>query len=176
MSFGDLLVAGATWALALGAAWATLVCGAAALEVLSSGRLALTARLGCPARARRVLLAGLGLLLAGGAAAVPGPASAGSSARDQLGLPVPARPTGTSPVRPSVPAQSVRVQPGDNLWRLSREHSRPSATEQDVARLVERTYRANRTVIGSDPDLIKPGQHLQIPRQRHDSASDSSPH
>ena len=135
MSFGDLLVIGATWALVIGAAWAVLIVSAAAVEVLSSGRLALTARLGCPAPARRALLAGLGIVLATHA----------------------------------VPRQRVEVQPGDSLWRLAREHSARSASEQDVARLVARTYRANRTIIGADPDLIRPGQRLHLPLQRQDT-------
>jgi len=68
-----------------------------------------------------------------------------------------------------VPRQRVEVQPGDTLWRLSQQRARGAATDQDIARLVARTYRANREVIGADPDLILPGQRLQIPRQRHDT-------
>ena len=92
--------------------------------------------------------------------------SARSTARHAsgLGLPVPARPTGSAY---AVPRQRVEVQPGDSLWRLARAAApaRPPRT-QDVARLVARTYRANRTVIGPDPDLIRPGQRLRIPLQR----------
>lgn len=168
MSFGDLLVTGALWALAVGAAWAALIVAAAVIEVASSGRLALTARTGCPAPARRALLAGLGIVLASGGAVVTSPVSAApapsaSGTRSQLGLPVPARPTG---VRAAVPRQRVEVQPGDSLWRLSQQRSRATATDEDVARLVARTYRTNRRVIGPDPDLIQPGQHLRIPRPR----------
>jgi nucleoid-associated protein YgaU len=173
MVFGDLLVAGATWALGLGAAWAALILAAAVIEVGSSGRLALTGRLGCPAPARRALLAGLGVALASGGAVVAGPVSAAPAplgqeaarlaARGQFGLPVPARPTGSAYSRPR---QRVEVQPGDSLWRLSQKRSSRTASTQDVAHLVERTYRANRRVIGPDPDLIQPGQRLRIPTQR----------
>jgi nucleoid-associated protein YgaU len=172
MSFGDLLVVGATWALCLAAVWAALIVAAAVVEVASSGRLALMARLGCPAPARRALLAGLGVVLATGGAVVTGPVSAapapfgqGSSGqgRDQLGLPVPARPTGSAY---PPPRQQVEVRPGDSLWRLSQQRSSARASTQEVARLVERTYRANRRVIGLDPDLIHPGQRLRIPTQR----------
>jgi nucleoid-associated protein YgaU len=171
MSFGDLLVTGATWALALGVVWAVLVCGAAVLEVVSSGRFALTARVGCPAPARRALVAGLGVVLASGGAVGAGPVSAtpaplGQGSRGQLGLPVPARPTGAAAV---VPRQRVEVRPGDSLWRLSEQRSRPTVSDHDIARLVARTYRANRTVIGSDPDLIQPGQRLRLPEPRRET-------
>jgi hypothetical protein len=165
MSFGDLLVSGATWALGLGGAWALLIGVAATLEVLSSGRLALTSRTGCPAPVRRVLLAGLGVLLAG-AGAVASPVSAAptpSGSRGQLGLPVPVRPTGAAYAEPR---RHVEVRPGDCLWRLAHRRSPPGATDREVARLVTRTYRSNRRVIGPDPDLIQPGQQLRLPRQR----------
>ena len=172
MAFDELLVTGATWALALGAAWALLVLAAAVVEVVSDGRLALTTRLGCPATLRRVLLAGLGVVLASGGAvavvpvaAAPAPFSprSGAGALDSSGLPVPARPTGAAY---SLPRQRVVVEPGDNLWSLCHDHAGRRTATQDVARLVERTYRANRREIGPDPDLIHPGQRLRIPQQR----------
>jgi nucleoid-associated protein YgaU len=174
MSFGDLLVKGATWALALGAAWAVLVCAAAVLEVVSAGRLAITARLGCPAPARRALLAGLGVVLASGGvvvtsqvSAAPPVAGSGGGSRGQLGLAVPSRPTGSTP---AVPRQRVEVQPGDSLWRLAEQRSRAATSDAGIARLVARTYRTNRHIIGADPDLIRPGQRLQVPRPRERSA------
>jgi LysM domain len=175
-SYDDLLVAGAAWALVLCAAWAGLVCAAAVLEVVSAGRLAVTRLVGCPAPARRVLLATLGVAMAGGGALVAGPVSAapaplesGSSGRsERLGLPVPARPTGAAY---SLPRLRVEVRPGDSLWRLARQRA-PTASTPDVTRLVARTYTANRWVIGPDPDLIRPGQRLLIPRPRHHSTPD----
>jgi nucleoid-associated protein YgaU len=168
MSFGDLLVTGATWALVLTGMWAAVIVAAAAVEVVTSGRWALTTRLGCPAPVRRALLGGLGIVLAGGGAVVAGPVSAtpgplGQPGRGQLGLPVPARPTDSPPL---VPRQRVEVRPGDSLWRISTDQLQGTFSDQDVVRLVARTYRANRTVIGADPDLIRPGQQLRIPRQR----------
>lgn len=160
MEFGDLLVTGAAWALGLGAVWALLICAAAILEVTSSGRLAFTGRLGCPAPARRALLAGLGVALASGGGVVAGPVAARSGPPD---LPVPARPIGSAY---PPPRQRVVVEPGDSLWRLAQTHSSARATTQDLARLVGRTYRTNRRVIGPDPDLIQPGQRLHIPAQR----------
>ena len=185
MVFGDLLVTGATWTLALGAAWAVLICAAAVAEVLSDGRLALTSRLGCPASARRALLAGLGVVLASGGAVAAGPVSAApapfdssrTGQRDEQrdgplsGLSVPARPTGSAH---TVPPQQVEVevQPGDCLWRLSQARAPARASMPDVARTVARTYRANRDVIGPDPDLIHPGQQLRIPHQRRDDPNE----
>ena len=184
MAFGDLLVTGSTWTLALGGVWAALICAAAVVEVLSDGRLALTSRLGCPASARRALLAGLGVVLASGGAVAAGPVSAAPAPWDSSrsgqrheqgdgladgqvsGLPVPVRPLGSAG---PVPRQRVEVRPGDCLWRLTQEHAPTRASSQDVARLVARTYRANRRVIGPDPDLIQPGQRLRLPHQRHDN-------
>lgn len=168
-SYDDLLVAAAGWALVLCGAWAGLVCAAAVLEVVSTGRLAPAPVLGCPAAARRALVAGL--VLAGGSAVAASPVSAvptrldqGKPARgDRLTLPVPARPTGAAY---AVLRQRVQVEPGDSLWRLARQRA-PTASTQHVARLVARTYRANRRVIGPDPDLIFPGQRLLLPRHRH---------
>jgi LysM domain len=171
MTFDGLLVTGATWALMLGAAWTLLVLAAATVEVVTDGRLALTTRLGCPAPLRRVLLTGLGVVLAsGGAVAVvpvsaapaPFPPGAGGRAHGASGLPVPARPTGATY---ALPRQRVVVDPGDSLWRLARQ-ALPRSSTQDLARIVDRTYRANRRVIGPDPDLIHPGQLLRIPQQR----------
>jgi hypothetical protein len=171
-AYDDLLVAGAAWALVLGTVWAVVVCAAAVLEVATSGRLALTSRVGCPASARRALLAGLGVVLASGGAVVAGPVSAAPTPFDRavpgqgsgrgFTLPVPARPTG---VAYQVPRQRVEVRPGDSLWRLARQRA-PAASTPDIAQLVERAYRTNRRTIGPDPDLIQPGQRLVLPRQR----------
>lgn len=157
-AFDDLLVAGAAWAMVVAAGWAGAVLTAAVLEAVSSGRYTLTTRLGCPAVARRALLSALGVVLAGGGAVVAAPVSAtpGASVRP---LPVPARPTGSAHVQPQL---HVEVRPGDSLWRLNRQRA-PRAATRDLARLVERTYRTNRPVIGPDPDLIRPGQRLVLP-------------
>ena len=171
-AYGDLLVALAAWTLVVGAGWAAVVCSAAVLEAASSGRLALTSCLGCSGRARRPLLAGLGVVLAGGGAlaagpvsAVPAPYDSGRSGQDGgpgLALPVPARPTGAAYAGP----RRHVVRPGESLWRLCQQRA-PTAAAHVVGRLVENTYLANRRVIGPDPDLIHPGQRLVLPRRRH---------
>jgi nucleoid-associated protein YgaU len=59
------------------------------------------------------------------------------------------------------------VEPGDCLWRIARDVlatrgvTEPSGA--DVARLWPAIYEANRSVIGDDPNLIHPGQSLEIP-------------
>jgi nucleoid-associated protein YgaU len=58
------------------------------------------------------------------------------------------------------------VQAGDTLWAIAdaRLHR---AAPAEVARLVARIHRANRDVIGADPDLIEPGQRLALPALPH---------
>jgi nucleoid-associated protein YgaU len=66
-------------------------------------------------------------------------------------------------------ATSYEVQKGDSLWRIARRSltaesgKEPSSAEID--RFWRRIYEANRKLVGADPDLIHPGQRLQIPRR-----------
>lgn len=48
------------------------------------------------------------------------------------------------------------VQPGDNLWNISRDHLGSGADWGQI-------YHANQDIIGSNPSLIHPGQELSIP-------------
>lgn len=70
------------------------------------------------------------------------------------------------PVAPSRPEPHVVVR-GDCLWQIAAERLRQagdrSPTDGDVATAVESWWQENRAVIGSDPDLIHPGQVLQAP-------------
>jgi hypothetical protein len=162
-TFDDVLVTGAWWLLVGCACWSLLVCAAVTLEAATSGRLRASVWVGCPPSWRRALLAGLGVALATspchGAAA-----SSGLRSRDpadhhraaSLPLPVPARPAGAA--RPQ-----VVVGVGDSLWRLAQARLPDAAAHSDVAQLVDRLYSSNRTVIGPDADLIRPGQRLTVP-------------
>ena len=76
------------------------------------------------------------------------------------------------PVAPSTqsvashPADRYEVQPGDCLWRIARallEQRGQPATGSDIERSWRAIYEANQAVIGSDPDLIHPGQLLERP-------------
>lgn len=76
-------------------------------------------------------------------------------------------PTGTVGLVSSVPheqlARHVVVRRGDTLWDIAARHLGPQATTQDVAEAWPRWYAANRDLIGTDPDLILPGQELTVP-------------
>jgi nucleoid-associated protein YgaU len=62
--------------------------------------------------------------------------------------------------------RTVVVQPGDSLWRIAAEHLPGHPTPKRIARAWPRWYAANRAVIGDDPNLIVPGQHLHTPPER----------
>ena len=72
-----------------------------------------------------------------------------------LGRPRPADPT----------PRTVVVRPGDTLWGLADATLPPRAPASAVTERWHRIYRANRGVIGADPDLIQPEQRLRLPRR-----------
>jgi LysM repeat protein len=63
----------------------------------------------------------------------------------------------------SADATSVVVRLGDSLWSISEERLGQDATPQQIAGEVERIYALNQDQIGSDPDLIFPGQKFLLP-------------
>lgn len=71
------------------------------------------------------------------------------------------------PRRAGVPSprdtETVRVRPGDSLWRIAESLLPDQAPDREVARLATVLHRANRDVIGADPDLILPDQRLRVP-------------
>jgi nucleoid-associated protein YgaU len=93
--------------------------------------------------------------------------------------PLPARTTIAR--RPAVPSQAVvgtagqddhaspravQVRPGDSLWLIAARALGPVATQQQIATTWPRWWRANRAVIGADPDLIHPGAVLHSPHDQ----------
>lgn len=178
VSFDRLLVQGCALALVLCAAWGWAVTTLVVAGVLrGSGRRADTVR-GVPAPVRRWVLAACGVaVLTGGLS--PAHATPGSVQRDDRphsglatlhGLPLPDRPTGglrhaAVPVRPPLPAPSthVVVRPGDSLWSIAAAALGPDADQGEVSTHWRRVHELNRDVIGPDPDLIHPGQHLLLP-------------
>jgi nucleoid-associated protein YgaU len=55
------------------------------------------------------------------------------------------------------------VRRGDSLWRITADELGPRATDAEIAERWPEWYGANRRLIGSDPDLIHPGQVLHTP-------------
>ena len=55
------------------------------------------------------------------------------------------------------------VKRGESLWRITAQLLGPDATDAAIAAAWPAIYEANRTIIGSDPGLILPGQALTIP-------------
>jgi len=60
-------------------------------------------------------------------------------------------------------AGAVVVRRGDSLWDIAARHLGPSATDAEIAHSWPQWYRANRALIGPDPDLLRPGQRLVPP-------------
>jgi hypothetical protein len=86
--------------------------------------------------------------------------------------PAPSGPTDAIPKPNTHPPHSARparhggdvvVRPGDSLWGIATAQLAPSGTPAQTAAAWPRWYAANRTVIGADPGLIKPGQRLAPP-------------
>jgi hypothetical protein len=133
------------------------------LAPVSAAMAAPTATAGHPAAAVAVRDPGAGHRLPAPVWPV-GPPSVGTPETRQ------SRSTGPSPGRQPAGTQPVHVRAGDSLWLIAARRLGPSADASRVAATWPRWYRANRAVIGDDPDLIIPGQLLTPP-----SASSNAP-
>jgi len=61
-------------------------------------------------------------------------------------------------IKPAGPKQDIyTVQSGDSLSKIAQKH-------YGNASAWTRIYQANKSTIGDNPDLIRPGQRLTIPR------------
>lgn len=147
---------------------------------------------GCPRWVHRAVLVGLGLGLTAGLAspasaaptshAVPGGGTPGTPALVE-GLPYPDRATSAAPsaydgpgvVRRAAHAVDGRyvVSPGDTLWAIARRDLGPGASPTSVEARWREIYRANLTVVGSNPDLILPGTPLVLPPHSPDGEEPS---
>ena len=167
-----VLVGLADAALAGCACWAWLVTVLVTREALAGRRRPVR---GVPAWARRWVLAACGAALVG--ATLPGVSvAAPASAPDIVD---PTRPAVSSVGRtaprigvtvrrdPPAPRRYV-VQPGDTLWDLAEGEIGEDATARAVSAYWQRIHRRNRAVVGTDPDLILPGQQLRVPLPPHD--------
>jgi nucleoid-associated protein YgaU len=171
------------------AAWLTVGLCAGLLAALPGavGRAAaIVTRALLPAAIRRVLagVTGLTVLVTPAAAGARGvlpspgwPSSAAPPAASQHAPSDPTRgallPAPSWPVSAALPearrpppllgaATTVRVRPGDALWRIAARRLATGSPAASIAAACHRLYADNRTVIGSDPDLIHPGQLLRI--------------
>lgn len=76
--------------------------------------------------------------------------------------------------QPRSPSAERTVRPGDTLWAIASDLT-GNADATTVARRVHELHRANRSVVGDDPDLILPGQRLRVrPTTDRHSADQSS--
>lgn len=63
-----------------------------------------------------------------------------------------------APAAPAAASQDTyTVQSGDSLSKIAKNHYGDANSWKKI-------YEANKTTIGNNPDLIKPGQRLTIPR------------
>jgi hypothetical protein len=143
------------------------------------------ARRGVPAGVRRAVMAACGAALVGVLAA-PAYAAPAESRREPdaallTGLPLPDRASVAlhlgrvvvhelaaerpAPRPAAASSDVVVVRPGDTLWGLADESLAPGAPSSAITERWHRIYRANRSVIGDDPDLIVPSQRLRLPRR-----------
>ncbi len=163
-TFADLLVGGCAGAAVVAAAALWLAAAEVAWQQLRSP--------GTPGRPGRRIGPLRALLLAAcGVAAVAGPATAstGEGPGPSLdGLPLPDRATG--PAGPAgAPADSgdhqrtVQVRRGDSLWAIATRTLGPGTSAAEVASYWHRVHALNAAVIGTDPDLLQPGQQLRLP-------------
>lgn len=84
--------------------------------------------------------------------------TAGEAAEPRLtGLAMPDLPSGR------LDAAIHIVRTGDSLWDIAQVRLPTRASEAAISRHVLAVYRANRDVIGPDPDLIYPGTPLVLP-------------
>ena len=68
-------------------------------------------------------------------------------------------------VRGAAAGDRYTVRPGDSLWDIA-EMKLGTKEARRIARYWPRIHRANRDVIGGDPNLIVPGQVLTLPPER----------
>lgn len=155
-AFPAVLASVATLVLGVCAAWLWCITTAATLEALHGVHQVELP--GARGAVRRLVLGACGVALA----ATVAPAQA-DDVRGVAGQPP--QPLETVTTTSTVPA-AHRVTQGDSLWEISEERLRASgATPTDAA--VDDAWRtlwqANRDVVGTDPDVIEPGQRLDVP-------------
>ena len=174
-TLADLIEATAAWSLQAALVWVTVLVLLVLIEPVAGCEL--TGRVACPPRLRRLLLLACGAMLVGAvtapAFATGPPAPHPTTPHVRLdGLPLPDRTTdqhGDARPRPE-PGSGITVREGDSLWRIAQqslleEQPGRAPTDAEVDRLWRSWYAANRSRIGVDPDLIRPGTALHSPTE-----------
>ncbi len=164
-AFTDLLVRGCAVAslLAVGWLWA-ITTDVVARVLMTGGRVVVRRR---PGPVRLLLLTACGAVVLGAAAS---PAAADETRpvapQSLAGLPLPDRATGdgfvSHPAEPG-PRTVIRVGPGDSLWAIAEDRIGPRPSVVELVDYWHRIYDRNSDAIGPDPDLILPGQLLELP-------------
>ncbi len=101
---------------------------------------------------------------------VPAPIVAPAERLPDLDRPVAPTPTPTpTPTAPATAAptrspDSHRVVPGDTLWDVAADALPAGASPAQITRYWQQWYALNRTAIGADPGLIRPGELLIAPQ------------
>ncbi len=68
----------------------------------------------------------------------------------------------TVPVGPSEDDTRLVVRPGDSLWTIAGDRLQPDASPKQIGYEIERIVELNRNLLGSNPDMILPGQELLL--------------
>jgi len=68
----------------------------------------------------------------------------------------------TVPVGPSEDDTRFVVGPGDSLWTIAGDRLQPDASPEQIGYEIERIVELNRNLLGSNPDMILPGQELLL--------------
>jgi LysM domain len=54
------------------------------------------------------------------------------------------------------------VKPGDSLWTIAREQLQPDATPEQIGYETERIIELNQNLLGTNPEMLLPGQELLL--------------
>jgi Tfp pilus assembly protein FimV len=70
---------------------------------------------------------------------------------------------------PRAGGDGYTVESGDTLWDIAAGHLGPAErSAATIHRYWQQVYRANRSVVGADPDVIHPGTRLEVLPYRRD--------